>query len=224
MVIYKTTNLINGKIYIGKSYKKGLLLEEYLGSGLLLQNAIKKYGKNNFKKEILDVCTNESELNEKEIFWIKELNSTNRTIGYNIGTGGKGGDNISKNPNRKKIIKKLSNVMSKLCQNPLHRIKNSNAIKKKWQDPEYRKKVLQSQPDRSGRNNVRWLGYCYVYNSKGIFEGKYESYVHASKALNCFSKNIRDNIVSNRQIVRGKYKGYKFVISKVENKPILFEL
>ena len=47
MIIYKTTNLINGKIYIGMSKNKK---ENYLGSGIYLKYAIDKYGKENFKK------------------------------------------------------------------------------------------------------------------------------------------------------------------------------
>jgi hypothetical protein len=46
--IYITTNLINGKQYIGKHY--GLINDDYFGSGILLQKALKKYGKENFKK------------------------------------------------------------------------------------------------------------------------------------------------------------------------------
>lgn len=47
MVIYKTTNLINGKIYIGQDSKDR---PNYYGSGKLIHRAIKKYGKENFKK------------------------------------------------------------------------------------------------------------------------------------------------------------------------------
>jgi hypothetical protein len=50
--IYKTTNLINGKIYIGK-HETSDLNDTYMGSGKVLMNAIKKYGKDSFKKEIL---------------------------------------------------------------------------------------------------------------------------------------------------------------------------
>lgn len=50
--IYKTTNILNGCYYIGKhSFKK--LKNDYLGSGTYLKNSVKKYGKDNFKKEIL---------------------------------------------------------------------------------------------------------------------------------------------------------------------------
>lgn len=88
MIVYKTTNLINGKIYIGQDLNNN---PNYLGSGLMLNNAIKKYGKENFKKETIEVCNSKEELNEREKFWIKELNSQDRKIGYNIADGGTGG-------------------------------------------------------------------------------------------------------------------------------------
>ena len=59
MVIYKTTNLINGKIYIGQDLENN---PNYFGSGLIFKKAILKYGKNNFKKEILEYCFNKQEL------------------------------------------------------------------------------------------------------------------------------------------------------------------
>lgn len=89
MVIYKTTNLINGKIYVGQDIKND---SNYLGSGLLIERAIKKHGREHFKKEIVEVCFSQNELNEKEIYWIKQFNSTNRRIGYNISIGGQGGN------------------------------------------------------------------------------------------------------------------------------------
>lgn len=87
MVIYKTTNLINGKFYVGKDAKNN---PNYLGSGKALKHAIDKYGKENFKKEILEVCSSLDELVEREKFWINELNAL--TEGYNMTEGGAGGD------------------------------------------------------------------------------------------------------------------------------------
>jgi hypothetical protein len=89
MIIYKTTNLVNGKIYIGKDVKNN---PDYLGSGLILKNAINKYGKENFIKEVLETCSTQIELNEKEVFWIEKLRATDKTIGYNIAPGGRGGN------------------------------------------------------------------------------------------------------------------------------------
>ena len=84
--IYKTTNLINGKIYIGQH--KSESFTDYKGSGKILWNAINKYGWDNFKVELICECESYEELNEKEIYYINEYNSTNRSIGYNISRGG----------------------------------------------------------------------------------------------------------------------------------------
>lgn len=87
MIIYKTINLINNKIYVGQDTRNN---PKYLGSGNLLKNAIKKYGIENFKKEILeDDIDDINILNEKEIYWIKKLNSK-RPNGYNLTDGGCG--------------------------------------------------------------------------------------------------------------------------------------
>ena len=89
MVIYKTTNLLNGKIYIGKDERND---PKYLGSGYILKKAIDKYGKDNFVKVILEECDNRDVLQERERFWIKELNALNPNIGYNVAEGGSGGN------------------------------------------------------------------------------------------------------------------------------------
>ena len=64
--IYKTTNLINGKIYVGQKMSTVFLKEEYLGSGRYLNNAINKYGRENFKVELIEWCENSEILNERE--------------------------------------------------------------------------------------------------------------------------------------------------------------
>jgi group I intron endonuclease len=97
MIIYKTTNLINGKIYVGKDKNSN---SYYLGSGFLLKQAIKKYGKCNFKKETIEECYDENTLNLKEKYWISELKSQTRRIGYNVADGGYGGDTYTNNPNK----------------------------------------------------------------------------------------------------------------------------
>lgn len=87
--IYKTTNLINQKQYIGKH--KGNIQDNYLGSGILITAAIDKYGAKNFKKEILCLCKTEEEANEKEKYYIQLFNAINDTNFYNVADGGQGG-------------------------------------------------------------------------------------------------------------------------------------
>jgi len=85
--IYITTNMINGKRYIGQR-KFSNSWQRYLGSGSSLKSAIKKYGRENFKREIVDFAYNKEELNLKEILLIKELDAVGSENYYNILKGG----------------------------------------------------------------------------------------------------------------------------------------
>ena len=84
--IYETTNLINGKKYIGQH--RGSFDENYKGSGTLLRRAIKKYGKENFKVKLLEECNNQIHLNEREIYWITKFNASKNDNYYNVSIGG----------------------------------------------------------------------------------------------------------------------------------------
>lgn len=98
MFIYKITNTVNNKIYVGKTtqtieqrfkeHKKNVKADTKQSK---LYSAMKHYGVNNFIIEELDTATSTEELNEKEKYWIKELNSRDSDIGYNISAGGDGG-------------------------------------------------------------------------------------------------------------------------------------
>jgi hypothetical protein len=89
MYIYKITNKINGKWYIGKHNGTD---PNYMGSGKLLRKAIKKYGLENFEKVILESCSCEQELNLCEQHWISSANAIIDPMSYNLAKGGTGGD------------------------------------------------------------------------------------------------------------------------------------
>ena len=92
--IYKTTNLINGKIYIGQ-HKAETYDNSYYGSGKILKLAIKKYGIENFSNIVLAYCDSKEELDRLEKQLIKQYDSRNPDIGYNIAFGGEGGDLVT---------------------------------------------------------------------------------------------------------------------------------
>jgi hypothetical protein len=95
--IYKITNKIDGKIYIGKHQTKGLN-DGYMGSGKHLNYAIQKYGIENFEKEILFVFETEAEMNAKEAELVTE-EFVKEDTNYNLCPGGKGGFSyINKTP------------------------------------------------------------------------------------------------------------------------------
>jgi group I intron endonuclease len=91
MFIYKITNKINGKVYVGQTIQT--IQERWHGhcathsNCILLSKSIKKYGKVNFLVEQIDTATTIEELNEKEIYWI-EFFSCIVPKGYNIFVGG----------------------------------------------------------------------------------------------------------------------------------------
>ena len=72
MNIYKTTNIINYKIYIGQEQNFN---PNYYGSGIKIKRAVKKYGKQNFNKEIICFCDTKEELDVKEKQLIQEYHS-----------------------------------------------------------------------------------------------------------------------------------------------------
>lgn len=87
--VYKTTCLVNEKIYIGQ-HRAETFEHQYIGSGTLLKKSIKKHGKENFKVELICECFDQAELNLKEAYYIQYFNATNKAIGYNIELGGGG--------------------------------------------------------------------------------------------------------------------------------------
>ena len=95
MVIYCVENLLNSKRYVGQSSHfnsdEEFQKSNYWGSGIAIGNAIKKYGKENFRKWVLihGIETKE-QLDHYEKLCIKRLN-TKKPNGYNLTDGGDGG-------------------------------------------------------------------------------------------------------------------------------------
>lgn len=89
--VYKITNLVNNKIYIGQTVNLNRRWSEHKSkSKSPVSRAIKKYGENNFTIEVLYFGDN---FNEEESRYIKEYQSQNKEIGYNIADGGEDGYN-----------------------------------------------------------------------------------------------------------------------------------
>lgn len=100
--IYCYTNLINGKVYIGQTnnierrireHKSNAFNDKSVNYNNIIHKAFRKYGYENFSIDILETLENASreEVNEREIYWIKEKHSLISENGYNVLEGGRNG-------------------------------------------------------------------------------------------------------------------------------------
>ena len=137
MVIYKIINLINKNIYIGQDYSNR---QNYFGSGVFIKRAIKKYGIENFKKEILEHCSSRKQLNEREIYWIQKLNSKVPN-GYNITDDGEGFKGKHTDETKRKISKNHADFSGK-----------NHPMFGKHISEEHKRKLIESNKGRVGWN------------------------------------------------------------------------
>ena len=92
LIIYKALNKINGKIYVGQTVRKlkiRMMRHASDRNSAAIYRAIKKYGLDAFDVSILEICSSKKEMDEREQYWIKELNCK-VPFGYNLTSGGRG--------------------------------------------------------------------------------------------------------------------------------------
>jgi len=173
-IIYKATNKINNKIYIGKTIqtlnnrKKRHLYSSKIKK-YYFYNAINKYGFDNFNWEIIDSASTIKELFDKEIYHIAITSAyTNNDIGYNMTSGGDGGDFLSNHPNKKDIYKRISIKLSgRKHSNDINKKKGRSGIKrpkhslkmKGENNPMWGKLQLDSSVNKNRYANCK---YCYI--------------------------------------------------------------
>jgi len=170
-VIYKTTNLINGKIYIGKRVfnSEKFYKTKYYGSGTLLKQSIIKYGIENFTREVIEEVDNEF-LDEREIYWISVFESNNLDIGYNLTIGGNSrqGRKIGSMSNETK--QKISESVANYIKENGHPFKNKSHTEETKQKISNKLKGISLSPERSKKAADGHRGMKYNKPSKHIKE------------------------------------------------------
>lgn len=107
--VYMTVCNVNGKKYIGKcQYNRKNDWRKYLGSGIELKKDIKKYGKENFTREILKESDNDKNLQALEEHYIEKYNAVESKEFYNLKPSSIGGDTFSYTQNQDETRRKKS--------------------------------------------------------------------------------------------------------------------
>jgi len=174
--LYKTTNNINGNIYIGVHKTKDIN-DAYMGSGKILKLAIAKYGVDNFTKEVLEVFNNSVDMYSMELIVVNE-DFIKRKDTYNIQVGGEGGwnnnDGSDEHIERCRKTGKLSYPKSLLLWSKSDdtEIKRKRSIiagntfrgRKHTNESKNQMSGSQKKHDRTGNKNPMY-GKCWIYNN-----------------------------------------------------------
>ena len=203
-IIYKTTCLITGKIYIGqhKIFSEKTLDPWYIGSGPTLLKAIEKYGRENFKREILkDYIPSKKLLNVWEYIFTKKYNSTDPKIGYNIVCGSTNGMNCDT------YFTSLPEVREKIRQskigskNPRYGIKEDEETRRKKSSSMIGKNTGKLSDEHKQHIKEAMLKTKRKYSEKGL---KKISETHKGKKVGKETKQkLRNANLGNRYITNG---------------------
>lgn len=223
--IYKITNKLNGKFYVGKTVKT--IQNRFCShcydavkrnSTTYLHKAIRKYGKENFIVEEIELCNNEN-LNEREIFWISILKPHyNQTIG---------GEGICGYKHSNEYCKKMSERMiGKYTgeKNPFYNQTHTKQQKEKWSKMrkgqpspcgfagKSHKEESKSKTSQTLKNNPNVKRTkVFQYDIEGNFLREFQSISDASKFVGTNPSNIK-------YTCEGKFnhcKGYRWSYQKL---------
>lgn len=176
--IYKTTNLITNKFYIGKR-QRATFDKYYYGSGKHFSKSLAKYGKENFSREVLEWCNSISELNERECYWIETLDARNPDIGYNIAEGGQGCRESGKLNSLFCFVHNADGFIRVLKSEKAYYLENgytpgkgygTNGLLGKHRSDETRKKL--SEANRGKHNHAGKCNPCFGSKYSWINDGK----------------------------------------------------
>jgi len=211
MYIYKITNLINNKVYIGQSSFKWEDTLEYYGSGILIEKAIRLYGKENFTKDLLEECFDKNSLDESEKYWIFHYKEKLKIDLYNLTDGGTGGITYTKGTD---VYNQIKHKLGKWKDgNPGS---TKEAIAKRMNT--FKNKIISGNLPTAGplhgnskglliEKNKKYKGGAPSANAVRLeIDGiEYPSYKAASRALNIAGETI------SRRCHSDKFKNYKII-------------
>lgn len=200
--IYKITNKINNKCYIGQSRNIERRWKRHIqeNNDSAIHRAIKKYGVENFSFEVIEECSTE-ELDKKEIYWINFYNSIDKEKGYNLTLGGLGGAHSVKLEEKEveEIIFLLKNSNLRI-QEIADKFDVSHGLIIKIKNGEVWNKTNLQYPLRKDLDNNKGQ-----YNGKSKFSNEEIKYIRKKKEEGFKPSQIHKEF-KDRITIKGFYK------------------
>lgn len=238
--IYKYTNLIddNNKIYVGQCFDLAQRRRAHKSAALnnseacpLFYRAIRKYGYENFNFEIIEeIYTDQEGIDEKEIYWIRELNSRDNEIGYNISIGGGGRANPNNTDMHKQCprcdkIKSRDDDYTKssythdgncfCCRECYIKIENEYRASLSDEEKERRNKVRRNKYAENPQIQIEASKKYYEDHKEERAEYKKEYYLDNIEKLTEINRNYRD---THREEISKQSKEARQLIKKENSK------
>jgi len=205
--VYIVTNIINGKRYVGSS-RKSQIDENYYGSGKLIKNALKKYGKENFTRDIL--WQGEGNARDVESYWLEYFDASSNPMFYNMTNDARGND-LHKEDTKRTVSEKLTGrkFSKEICMKISQKKKGSTTSKKGKPDGP-KPGVSDAHKGRVSPNKGKGKSVS-LYTINGEFIQTYGSYYDLALDLNIHHETVRCHLVGKANTICNKQYIVKYV-------------
>jgi group I intron endonuclease len=206
--VYLITNIINGKKYVGSS-RKSQIDENYYGSGKAIKDALKKYGKNNFIRDIL--WQGEGDARDVESQWLKYFNAKNNPLFYNM-TNDARGNGLHKESTKRTVSEKLTGrkFSQEIC-NKISIAKTGKPNPKKGKLDGPKPGVSKAHKGRTSPNKGKGTPVA-LYTTSGEYIKTYLNYTTLALDLNINPETVRCHLIGKANTICNKQYRAQYVL------------
>jgi group I intron endonuclease len=206
--VYLITNVTNGKKYIGSS-RKSQIDENYYGSGKAIKDALKKYGKNNFTRDIL--WQGEGDARGVESQWLEYFNASTNPQFYNM-TNDARGNGLHKEETKLTVSEKLTGrkFSKEICEK-ISKAKTGKPNPKKGKPDGPKPRVSEAHKGRTSPNKGKGTPVA-LYTTSGEYLNTYSNYTLLALALNINPETVRCHLVGKANTICNKQYKVKYVL------------
>jgi group I intron endonuclease len=198
--VYLITNNINNKKYIGSSRKK-TVDPQYYGSGRRIKDAIKKYGIENFTREIL--WEGEGDARDIETYWLKHFDASSNPQFYNM-TNDARGNTLHKEKTKRTVSEKLTGrkFSKEICEK-ISKAKLGSTTSKKGKPDGPKPNISKAHKGRISPNKGKGNPVA-LYKISGEYIKTYSNYTDLAIDLQINPETVRCQLIGKAQTIKNK--------------------